>query len=86
MKWKSLGLTLRTPELRPLTQVTEASASLFELMQDIVLRGGWVEPDITWPRLCCTQVMFYTIIIHYTCTQVRRALHKLGDTCGNFVY
>ena len=58
MKWKSLGLNLRTPELRPLTQVTEASASLFELMQDIVLRGGWVEPDITWPRLCCTQVMF----------------------------
>ena len=37
-------------------QVSEKVPELYELLEDIVELGGWVEPDVPWPKLVYLQV------------------------------
>lgn len=38
-------------------QVCEARSELYELLEDVVEMGGWVEPDVPWPKLTYLQVV-----------------------------
>ena len=54
-----------------LFQVSEKVPELYELLEDIVELGGWVEPDVPWPKLVYLQVkpLFLTDV----------------TTCSNFI-
>ena len=36
--------------------MSEKVPELYELLEDIVELGGWVEPDVPWPKLVYLQV------------------------------
>eukprot|EP00116_Pleurobrachia_bachei_P000082 sb/3460344/ len=49
-------LSTREAAIALLSDVTSRRPELFQLMEDIVRLGGWVEPDVPWPRLVYLQM------------------------------